>query len=221
MNRLVALGILLVALLALGVPTASATSVLELTYGETVAYVQDNLAGDQNSARGAITFIGPVGTWNINVTTGLTKPLLGSSIILTLDLSSVNLNSSGTGTLTIKFSDVDFSSLDTIPFNSLIGGTTTGLVTFQTFLGDGNNPFEKTTNLGSLVLSSGAFSGSTNSSALTPSSPFSLTEVLTITHFGTGVTSLDAGVSPVPEPGTPLLLGSGLAGVGFWRLRKK
>jgi len=57
---------------------------------------------------------------------------------------------------------------------------------------------------------------------------FSLTQVVQITHGASGnltrVTSFDANLRSVPEPGTILLIGTGLlglAGLGRRRLRKK
>jgi len=103
-----------------------------------------------------------------NVSTGITKPVFPSDKPH-LDLNSVNISSNffAPSTLTIAFADTDFhSSEDWTGFNSLIGGTTSGSVTFLSGFNDGSDQ-----TLASLGFGSGAFSGSVYS-ADTPSDTF-------------------------------------------------
>ncbi len=77
---------------------------------------------------GLIQYAGTVGDFDINVTTGISKPLIGPA---TLDLSSVNVTSlvggSVPSTLVIMLTDTDFSGT-AISITDAIGGTTTGTV---------------------------------------------------------------------------------------------
>ena len=153
-----------------------------------------------------------------NVSTGITKPVFPSDKPH-LDLNSVNISSNffAPSTLTIAFADTDFhSSEDWTGFNSLIGGTTSGSVTFLSGFNDGSDQ-----TLASLGFGSGAFSGSVYS-ADTPSDTFFLWEIVNIFH-GTGVqnTSFNAEVFAAPEAGALLLFGTGLIGlVGYRRSRR-
>ncbi len=169
---------------------------------------------------GVISFNGSLGAglWVLNVTTGSSKPLSGSATAPKMDLNSVNI-SSAAGTLTIKFTDTNFGPLDGTIANG-IGGTTEGTVTAMQLHDAANGEFTGGTiaNLG--PFGPGAFSGSTTSSLVNDAGPFSLTEVVTINHTGAGTTSFDYSTS-VPEPSILLLLGSGLAGFGYLRMRRR
>ena len=79
-----------VALLAgLGVAQqASAAIQMTLTDGTNTVVIDDNMAGDFNPAIGVITFLGPVGCFGINVSTGLGD---AQAIGFTgIDLNSIN-----------------------------------------------------------------------------------------------------------------------------------
>jgi len=197
---------------------AWAIPILTLSDGSNSVTIQDNSTNDSSGLAGVVVYNGAVGTnFIVNVTTGLTKPIIGSSTYPELDLNSVNVSSSGQGTLTISWTDTDFNLPDSLTgFVSKIGGTTAGTVDLWTYLDEGNSEFGEGTLLSHLgSFDSAAFSGS-DVATINPVDPFSLTLVAEINHSGAGqVSSFDAGISPVPEPATMLLLGVGLCGLAF------
>jgi hypothetical protein len=209
--------------MVLTVPATYAIPTLQLTDGVTTVMIVDGTAADSNPVAGAVTFIGVVGNWVTNVTTGITMPLLGSATLPFMDLNSVDVTSIGGGTLNIMFSEVGFGPLlAPTGFMSDIGGTLNSAagsrVTYNTYLDAGNVLFATTNLLNSQTFTHPltAFSGSAGSLAVGPLPTYSLTQDITIVHPGFGSTSLDA-TTTIPEPGTLMLLGSGLLGMGFLR----
>src|SRR5690242_3604293 len=100
MKKVVFLAVLLMAISL--VPSAFAVAELKLISGASSVDILDEGAGDACSGfTGCVTFLGTVGSWNINVTTGME----GSTPIL--DLNSVDTIFSGgeTAPLEILFSD--------------------------------------------------------------------------------------------------------------------
>lgn len=171
-----------------------------------------------SSTPGQVFWSGRVGAWSVNVTTGLTDPILGTPTRPHMDLNSVN-NSTIASTLSLLWSDTDFGP-STGNALAKIGGTVNGgggSLTFKTFGDAGNAVFGMTTPLTSLgAFGPGAFSGTANGPSLALlGGLYSLTEQVLLTHTAAGSSSFNAELE-VPDAGTTLvLLGSSLTLLGF------
>lgn len=209
-------------LLMLGSLEVQAVPTLRLTSsaGGSVT-IADGSAGDAYGANGVVSYNGSLAGWDINITTGFTKPVLGTADSPLMDLASANL-SGGAGTLTIEFTDTDFTLPGLTNAGAAIGGTTDGSISYATFYDGGNTAFGTAGALTSLTgLGSGAFSSTAVTEFLAPTL-YSLTMVVEITH-GSGlynISSFDATLR-VPEPGTLALFGIGLAALGLIASRKR
>jgi hypothetical protein len=211
-------------LLALAFTASAEASAIKLLDGNTntEVTVYDQQAGDMNPAEGAVTYIGSVGDWMINVTTGTTQPALGTLTDPEMNFSDISALSTASGTLTLWFSEVGFT---TTPgqLQADFGGTTPGTVTYQVF--QGASLFDTTSQpapLTALTSTTSPFMGS-QSVFLPAAGPYSLTQQVTIVHSQPGTaTSYGANVSysSVPDGGATLsLLGLALVGVAGLRTR--
>ena len=182
---------------------------------------------DANAAIGVVSWSGPVGSWIINVSTGIAKPPFGTGGPLqSVDLSSVNVSSSqAAADLTLTF-ESDTQTVTPYPFKLLseIGGTVApggSLTAKQEVLY--NNVAVVTANHG--PFGGGAFGDTVWKSGVLPST-FSVKETVTI-KAGTetdAFTSFDFKSSViVPEPISVVvwsLLGLSGAGLAMVRRRK-
>lgn len=159
-NRQV-LTVAVVGVLGFAADRAEAGFVLELQNGLSTATIADNSLLDNDLTVGKIEFIGAVGVFDVNVTTGISKPVSGTANLPILNLNSVNVSSTAGGTLAIRLTDTDFtgplgpgvsSSLD-------FGGTTNGTAALDAFLDNTNAQFGTGIPVGSFgPFGAGAFS---------------------------------------------------------------
>jgi hypothetical protein len=213
---------ILAALIAvLTVPvSANATLALKISDGTTTITVEDGGSGDANSAVGAVTYIGAIGNWYSNVSTGIVG---GTNPSFVIDFNSINTSSSA-GALTLQFSETGLTlgGYGSIPMSGGIGGTTTGTVSYALYADATNALFGHQ----QTVFSGGSLSGTPsfsqdNSGSADLTGSFSLTQWVQIAHTGAGSTSFDFQVDPIPEPGTLALLSLGLLGAGIVSRRRK
>src|SRR6185503_20602125 len=103
--------VLSVALALAAASISSATPVLQISDGVApTVTVTDQVfgpGGDGNAAPGAVSFSGVINGWNILVSSGVTKPILGSATSPSLDLTwqVTRTSASGGSSLTICFSE--------------------------------------------------------------------------------------------------------------------
>jgi len=156
-----------------------------------------------------------LGVFNINTTSGFTKPAVGSAAAPEIDISSFN-NATAAGTLTITFSEDGFTGFPGTVVADFGGTQMNGNIT-NTVLQNGM----LVTTIG--PLSAHGFSGSAIGN-LTGGVPYSLTQSVVMNFTRASNKSFDAHVGvAVPDGGmTVTLLGLGLAGLaGVGRLRQR
>jgi len=218
-RKALSLSVLTALLVGFATAPVSAAAMLRLSTvdagGSPVSVELTDTDGD-----GQISHNGPLGDFSVTMTTGLTKPTLGTAEYPVLDILSFELSGAVGGTLEIEFIETDFVVDDLVGMLTSIGGTTTGSVTFDTYVDDDNVAFARTNHLASIgpLSASTGFGGTFGAESLDllPSlqGSYSATLVVTVTHDGQiGMapqsTSFDAELRPVPEPATVGLMGVG------------
>ncbi len=183
-------------------------------------YVQEGLVG----------FSGPIGDFQMNVTTGFSSPLLGDEG--RMDLFNVSF-SGGSGTLTLELWDTGFETEgNATRFHTLLGGTTDGLVEIATYADDDGDAFST-----EYLLASGIYDGSSTLDGIAFASDqttdlsvdqlaggYAMGIRATITHSYGDVTSFDVDLqsaSAVPEPATALMAMLLLLLSSFYRMPRR
>lgn len=207
-----------------------ALPILILEHGSTTITIADNSADDADPLDGVVTFTGSIGTFTVATLRGTSKPFVGSAGAPELQLVS-SVDTTTGGTLTVRFSDTDFTALNAgLAFNSSAVFTTSnpGFAVYSTFLDSANVPFGLATPLGSETYGFPIDLADFSSLNLPSAVPYSLTQVVTLVMADAGRSLVVADletvgetpVSAVSEPGSLMLLGSGLIGLAAWRPRK-
>jgi hypothetical protein len=188
--------------------------------------IDDNMAGDNNSNAGIVGFSGAVGNWSVNIVNGFSDPILAPAGVAHMNTVSTNIFSAGTvgRTLTIRFTDTDFDPY-LGGFSVYTGGTIGGglVLTYSAYADLGDTAFGTSTLLASLgPFTTGAYSNTLYSAPLGATSPFSVTQEIVLVAGANGsFASYSAEVKPLPEPGSLLLLGSGLTALVLRRRRRQ
>lgn len=174
--------------------------------------VFDQGPGDLNAIPGVVNVSTMLGAWALNVTTGQTMPFIFDPL---MDLNSVN-TSLAPGSMQITFSEFGFA-LPPGNYNATarIGGTTSGTIQYDTYVNGAP--------ANSIVSGPGVFAGIDVDPVLIGMNPFSLDQVVTITHerFGTTSFNADFRLVSVPDGGATIgLLGLGLLAAGMCYRRK-
>ncbi len=187
--------------------------------------ISDGGSNDASALAGVVQYNGDIGNWELNTTVGTSHPASGTDTYPSLDLFSLSLEYTSSDikeiAVTVEDSYANFADLDSTikGFVASIGGTTAGDVNLSAVI----NGYSLNIDWDDMTHNGTAFSGaSTVALSDIPVGPDPFTMSLTaVVKQGTGITTLDANIAPVPEPATMLLFGTGLLGLAGVVRKKK
>ena len=209
MKKVVVLAVLVA---AMAVPSAFATAELTLQSGASTVDILDGGSGDSCPAAGCVTYIGSVGSWSLNITSGIegTTPFF--------DLVSFDTTTAQVDPIVMYFSDDGL----TLPsgFDLNVGGTVSSTsksaptVEFGAWSG-GPGKFDFSNPIGSiLTFHATPFSGSTSGATLAGESSVTIGAYIDLGERSSGSASFDAALDSVPEPASVSMLGGVLLILG-------
>ncbi len=197
---------------------ARATLFLQLSSGGQTVTIEDGGIGDMNTAVGAVTFMGSVGGFAMNISTGTSKPILGDSTYGALSLGSTDFSGSAAGDITIRLTDTNYTQQNISSGAFSAAGVTDGTVTTKAYIDFDNQAFgqsQEISDLGQFVDAPTAGSSSFSATEVAEligsnAAEYSLTIVTTISHARANLmSSVNAalevyGTVPVSEPDAPV-----------------
>lgn len=220
------------ALALVATPKAEATASLRISDGTTTVTISDNAAGDLDGSTGSILFNSAVNQfagWTISMSLGVTKPLNGAANfpIMEMNFTAIYNNASAGSTLTIQFTDTDFTGPSPTSFGATYGGNVAAgaSLVYTTYRDNNNNPFadgadaDTLPDAGTLISTSPTYTGTQGGTQWTPmlsnTNPYSLTEQIVLTQSaGLGRTNSGDATLQTPDGGfTAALLGFGFLGL--------
>lgn len=194
-----------------------AVAKLSLSDGSKTIEVSDGDSNDARGESGIVSFQESFGEFSY-LDLAVTGSVYGSASYPQMDLSASILGSSGSGTLTIWFSETGFGPTSGY-FKTEVSGITDGSTSFNSYLDQANSLYGTSTTLASI----GSISGSVNSGNYALSNPYSLSTKATVTHGdGMNATSFGMNVVAAPEPVSSalFLIGGAFMGARHYIRRK-
>ena len=208
--------ILLISLMAvfLAAGSANAKAYLSVFDGTNTYSIGDSDPSDTASTVGIVSFSGSLGSWNYDLT-GTSKDVIGGLTSPEMDFNAVVTGGTGTDPFTAVFSETYFEGAGEIPYLMDFDGTAGDTVKWQMYWDPANQPFATTIPLASIgPLGPGNYSGGAQGKIdFSGDNDVPFYSLTMVGEFTPG--------SPVPEPATMLLLGSGLVGLAGIRRKFK
>lgn len=163
---------------------------------------------DYNVEDGYVWVKAVMGKWTFNVASGRSKPLIGSDTHPKMDLDIQNTyKGTSTGTLTIQWSDIDFSFVPGYVKARAGGSLTDGAtIAYTTYTDTTNTLFGTGTQMTHQVLAGDPFAGSANGGYI-GASPYAMMQEVVITATKAGDMNGTFYADVVPEPASVMLLG--------------